>query len=258
MSSEDINVLKNNIILLQNKVNDLSQMLVNANARAEKAETEKRELAQKLSQARPVEEFYTLQINRQGTSLKYILYFKEYSHPLYFNTFFKFLCDVLLSLGKAKILIMEQMGSRINMKRYDLSYLIVDSSTDAATIMEKDKIVLFETRVKVLELLCENRSGHEILVVYDKMGFDKELLAGFKVYRLNVIRDDEDVKLFNLSVKQCISNDIEGALLNLTELERFKGISNEDIRRMIYKRQFIDGFLEALEGMIGAGSYQQG
>lgn len=193
-------------------------------------------------------EFNTLCMNKTDTELKYIIYFKEYSYPRYFNTFIKSLFEAINAEFKTRLLIYEQPGSKINLRKYDKKYLVEFDPQQAASCLEgHDRIVVFYPEEHYLNQLCKDKSNCEILIVYDKSGLDIDLLSGTKVQKYNLVKNKPDLNLFKLDSAVTISSDVEGTLLNLTEIPNYQGISNESIKLKLYRKHFIDSFIKEVK-----------
>lgn len=192
-------------------------------------------------------EFKTLQLNKLNTRLKKIIYFKEFSYPAYFNTFLKHLYEVLNSDCKTRLVVFEPPGHRINLKRYnEMFFVAFENSKDMSAAENKDRLVVFKPCSLVLEKLCTGREDYDILIVYDKSGIDADMIAGSRVYKFNLVKGRSDLRLFNLIPLHSISSGLEDTALNLKEIENFKHINNESIRKKIYKKHFIDSFIKSL------------
>ncbi|MCX7711681.1 MAG: hypothetical protein N2484_17705 [Clostridia bacterium] len=189
-------------------------------------------------------EFTPFQLNKTACSLRHIIYFKEYSYPLYFNTFLKYLVEVLSQQFKTRLVIFEQISSRLNLKRYDDLFLTDIPSINAKTQLEgRNKLVLFHPSEEIMQEVCSNQEGYEILVIYDKCGFEKDFVTGFKVRKFDLVKSASDVQLFKLTSNDCISSGIKELALDLTSLPKFKEIKHEGIRMKLYKKLLIDPFL---------------
>ncbi|MCX7842378.1 MAG: hypothetical protein N2489_04815 [Clostridia bacterium] len=195
-----------------------------------------------------VEEYAPISLDKLTVCPMETIYFKEYSYPQYFDTFLKHLFDTLSGRFKAALLILEREQNTIGMRRYTEGF-----ATEEGQINEyfKEngflKLAVLKPNAGLIEAVC--MLGLEMLVVYDKTGSDVDLLSGSGLRKLYLARSASDLKFFNLPAKRCIVRNLPNCALSLEALDIYKEISNEDIKRKLYRKHFIEPFLSNLKNM---------
>lgn len=195
---------------------------------------------------RDTEEFQTIQLNKMDSALKKVIYFKEYSYPAYFNSFVKYLHCQLSSIAKTRLLILEHCENRLSLKRYGGSFHtdLMSRGSSPPPMEDCERMVFYHLKNSLFEPLLKDGGSYKYMIVYDKSGRDTETINGTNVYRFNLVKKESDAALFKLPAERCISNGFAGAALNLTEILRFREITNETIKQKLFKKHFIDRFLE--------------
>lgn len=192
--------------------------------------------------------FETLQLNRTNSLLRQVIYFKEYSYPLFFNTFIKNLHEVLNTKFKTKLAVFEQPGSRINLRRYDDMFFIdFDAAKSKISYSDIDRLAVFQPSRNVLEQLCLTAENDEILIIYDKSGIDSDMICGSKVRKFNLVKSSSDLRTFRLNPEQTVSGSVEGVVLCLSEIEKYKEITNESIKKKLIRKKLVEPFLSLIE-----------
>ena len=237
---ERLDILEKKVLREANELDSLSKEHANL-------EKDYNEILSRQAKVGPINDFREVNLNRFDTTVKQVIYFKEYSYPKYFNTFMKFLYEVLSKQNKVRFVVYENPCNKIGLKRYeDFTILAGGMLNDTINLDGKDKIVLTEPRRELTEQILSNKDAYDAIIILDRTQDEKFIVTGSVVLNFSVGRSRKDLSRYKAPIEYSITNDTDDAAVNLAYSSKYASVSNEAIKCKLYKIEFISKFLEAV------------
>ena len=211
--SSDVEKLKSEISVTSSKLRESNyeNNLLNtelSSIRSELVEYKERGNADSSSTPK-ILSYSTLNINTLSHRTGAVLYFKEFGKLRYINSFILSLCELIKVKGGGlsyKLLIYD---TKVALGTYKpLSYLDRLAYTERKSMFldakKNERIVVTEPSSDILSDIL--KSDIDIVIIYDRLGINRDLISGAMVYKYNVVSSMGDYRTLK-SLEPNISDD---------------------------------------------------
>lgn len=174
-----------------------------------------------------------------------VLYFKEYSDMIHEGSFLRTLFNTFKIQGNlsCKVVRLHNSDDLFRIKSLEDKYTVISNEFLESDIVSSDFILSYGNYHKLFELLLQNKSGLDILIVLDCKKHPDVILQNSDIIPFNICRSMKDFEVLGLSVNNTICNNSDSALSwdtydEYTEIEnegdKFIYLSSRPIIRRIY------------------------
>ena len=155
-----------------------------------------------------------------------IIYFKEYSELIHFNSFINTLCDVIKSQGNSsfKLVRLHDSCDVHRIKTLEDSYFTINNKFIQSDVIVNDIILSYGNYVRLFDTIF-NSTSLEYLIVVDCKKFDNVVFIG-DYLRFNLCRNPNDLEKLGLTKYNTIVNNDPNNVMSWNTYDRYKEFIN--------------------------------
>lgn len=184
-----------------------------------------------------------------------IIYFKELEEILFFPTFIRVFSSIISKqLHKSvKSLILLNSTDSLKVKRFSNDFHIIRNSfTD--TDLTYDCIVKYGDYTKVLDLLLQNKSSTEVLIIYDLKGSNDSVLLGD--IHLNLCRNEKHIELYGVDPRLTVVNNGSNKNMSFDFYNDLDEYEKEDKFIYLSSKKVFTNLFSLVESVIRGDEYE--
>lgn len=141
--------------------------------------------------------YTTCNLNSYNCDIKHVLYVKEISRVPFINTFMSQLYNIITLSGcRAKMMIYDNNNNLSVLYNNSDDIRVYDAKqfADYFDDVKKNigKMVICEPNNAVIQQMVETKGICDVLIIYDKLGYEKDILEGNNVTKLFVVNSYND------------------------------------------------------------------
>ena len=252
--TEKINELSKKVSDLAARLNDNTNGLLQLKEQNEKLSAELELSYQKMKKVAPVYDFVEVNLNRLqvvSNSLDAVVYIKEYSYPLYFNSLLMGFFDYFTKQGvKVKLAVYEDPQNKLRLKTYEGFFRVTSEMAETGKgFMGQPKLLITEPRTIVTETLFGNSDDSKMLIILDRTGSDKEIVIGSGKLDLKAVKSKSDALVHRLPFSECISSSMPEAGFNIPVIDSYRDVQTPLVREKLLKSKVVLPFLNFIKSM---------
>lgn len=220
---QDINDLDTSNVLLKAEVNLLREdHLINSSLQDELGKTNL-ELMEKLERANArisematilSKDIYTKMDLSKYNNAPIILYIKEFEKLIHFNKFLEILKDsinIKLQLSCKVVRLVDRKFYRYMSSIPEYYYKCIED-INVKNIYVHDFIIKQGNYESVLDLLLQNKTNVDVLIIYDEKDYNDYIIEGQGIITFNTCRNENNIEKYGLSVDNTIVNNSRSSL----------------------------------------------